>query len=114
MLAAKHAPGRFNAPYVTGMNVSSARTGILQNNFTISEALSLGVTNPIGTSDYVIILYAPALSFLFGPGGAGLLPTNSKLGGLSISQISNVNTNVLSYANFYDATAYSMSAIYGS
>lgn len=37
MLAAKHAPGRFNVDYVCGMNVSSARTGIITSNFNLNE-----------------------------------------------------------------------------
>lgn len=48
----------------------------------------------LGTRPYTIIMWAPSLTSLYGPGGAGALATSSKLGGFFITQGSNGPQNV--------------------
>jgi hypothetical protein len=42
MLIAKHYPGKFDVPYVAGMNVTTANTGIVTSSFDISQAYADG------------------------------------------------------------------------
>lgn len=87
MLAAKHAPGRFNVEYVCGMNTSSSHTGIIKSNFNVSQVYNSAGTPALvnlGTDDYTVIMYAPSMSILYGFNGGGWIPASSKVGGLAM------------------------------
>lgn len=88
MLAAKHRPGVYNTSYISGMNISSSKTGIISCNMDISECYNKAGTpavEPLGTGKYTVIMYCPTLSILYGSGAAGAIPATSKLAGFSIT-----------------------------
>lgn len=118
MLTAKHFPGKFDVPYVSGMNNSTFHTGLIDNIFTVNSAYNHdtgGVSaNTLGSASQMLICYCPTLSALYGTGSG--FATNVKLGGLVMIQCTNPSTPLFSYPDFYSAPisqAYSMADIYG-
>jgi hypothetical protein len=87
MLVAKTFPGRYNVPYVAGMNVTSLPT----NTFAVSQAIqearqiSNSTDQPLGTHPYTLIMWCPAATAFFGAGADGQIPATSKLGGFFIA-----------------------------
>jgi hypothetical protein len=88
---AKTHPGKFNVPYVAGMNVTTLPT----NTFSVSNSTATGdVFNrqgddqPLGTTTYTLMMWCPSLTAFYGSGATYSVPTTDKLGGFVIKQIS--------------------------
>lgn len=117
MLTAKHYPGKYDVPYVNGMNISTARTGVINTSYSIStcfDELTLGYTD-LGSRKYMLILYCPVLSIGYGSGNTGYFPTNTKLGGLVMTQVDDPNQQVFSLLDFQITTkGIPLSSIYGN
>jgi len=116
MLVAKHFPGKYDVPYVAGMNMSSAHTGILSSQFSIANMYDAdtALSAPCGSKRYQIIAYCPVLTAMNGNAAFG---TTTKLGGLTTMQTDDPNATIFTFTDFYSTTAdeaYSMSDIYGS
>lgn len=88
MTVAKHYPGRFNAQYVAGMNVSSLPTMTFSVSTTFSECNSHGHPNPepLGTHDYLLVMYSTSQTAFFGTGDTGDMTKAEKQGGLFLKQ----------------------------
>jgi len=89
MLVAKWYPGKFNVPYVAGMNV----TGLPTTTFSVSNAISsanvYGSTQdtPLGDTPYTLVMWSTSMTAFYGDGGTGNVPNSDKLGGLVIKQV---------------------------
>jgi hypothetical protein len=113
----KHYPGRWARPYVCGMNVSTASNGIVTTDFNIEMAYVEGSAGKevLGSKTYQVWAYSPVLSLLYGGGGTGEMPTNTKLGGLFVSQTDSSTFAVLGFPDFgRTLDAYSLASLYGS
>lgn len=62
MLLAKHSPGTMNAPFMQAMGVSTITPGVVKGSFSMQYAWSLtsAKSEPIGTDDYVVIMFSPS------------------------------------------------------
>lgn len=86
MLVAKCHPGMFNSPYVAGMNCTNLPT----TTFSVGEAIekswhSSGTFQPLGSAQYTLIMWCPAVTAFAGAGGI-YIPNSDRLGGLAICQ----------------------------
>lgn len=118
-LAAKHAPGRFKAPFVTASGKSNLSTSTLKTTLTLNQVYdsqSIPVLQPIGTNDYLVIMFCPVMSVYYGGGGTGQIPSTSKIGGMWMRQISTSSQDVALFSNFWTVNrgAQTMSTLYGS
>lgn len=84
MLVAKHYPGQIASPYVHGMNVGTAQTGLIRSAITINSAISgNGSTKVrIGTDNFTLIMYCPVLSAFYS--GNATVFNGNKVGGLIV------------------------------
>jgi len=83
MMVAKHFPGQYDVPYLQGMGVSTAHTGIISTPYSAQNCwdYTIGSMQPPGTRKFQILAWCPILTAYYGDGSAGAFPTNSKLGG---------------------------------
>jgi hypothetical protein len=112
---AKHYPGEIESPFVAGMNIVSSVTGCIRHN-TVAVATAALESNeasnqPLGTNDYLIVLYCPALSALYGDSSFG---ESAKIAGLNIIQTDDLHTETATrFADFWDPhNGYSMTDVY--
>lgn len=84
MLVAKACPGKFNASYVAGMNVTNLPTNTfaISNTFATSGVVGSADDHRLGTSPYTLLMWSPAMTAFRGSGSS--IPTTDKLGGLVI------------------------------
>jgi len=60
-------------------------------------------------------MWCTSLTQVFGPGGAGAVPTTSKLSGMFNREVDSATANVVSAGDFTSTSStYAMSALYGS
>lgn len=95
------------------------RSGIVRSSITTRQAYNNAITPTLvdyGDTDYTVMLYCPAFTAYNGPGGGDLIPVNTKIGGLTIRQTNDPNSDIVQWTNFYTISrgAYSMAACYGS
>jgi len=117
MTVAKYYPGQIDAPYVAAMGLPPIPTG----RFQIGHDLRMGESGvsqslyPLGTDDYVVICFCPALSFYYGSGGVGRYSSGTKLSGITV-QIENLPSASVLRKDGFDVMSRSrtMSELYGS
>ena len=86
MILAKTLPGRINAPYVAGMDTQPIPTNTFQVATSLSQASGASPLDPLGSKEYVVMMFCPVLTHLYGRGGTNQFATSSKLGGLYVYQ----------------------------
>jgi len=86
MCYSKEYPGEIECPYVAGMNTLSLPTTTFPSPLSVAEANKLGDTGgePLGSYAYLLLMWCPAMTAIFGSGKAGEVPSSEKLGGLVI------------------------------
>jgi len=99
------------------MGVSTLTTGLVKASFSLTQALDLadGTQKPIGSQDYVVLMYSPSQSVAYGAGASSELPVTSKRSGFSIFQSSGT-IQVINASQIFTETRFtqSMAGIYGS
>mgnify|MGYP003572093692 CR=1 FL=1 len=86
MILAKTLPGRINAPYVAGMDTQPIPTNTFQVATSLSQASGASPLDPLGSKEYVVMMFCPVLTHLYGRGGTNQFATSSTLGGLYVYQ----------------------------
>lgn len=115
MLIAKVYPGEINAPYVAGMNTQPLPTLKFKVATSLSTATNPVTTNqPLGTNEYVVIMFCPVLTALRGMGGANQFSTSTKLGGLYTYQTDSTGGSIGMFEFGDDRYGFSMVESYGS
>lgn len=112
----RFAPASTASPYVNNMTLTPVPTGTFRNSFSISSCYNsgTGVSAPLGTAAYTVIMYCPSLSSWGGGPGGSFFPATTRLGGFIIYQSVDLSATVspplFATTNF----AYSSVQLYGS
>jgi len=69
---AKALPGRVDAPFVAAMGLPPLPTSTFHSGLSVNECWNASIAtpaqSPLGTERYVVILFCPALTLLYGRG----------------------------------------------
>jgi len=92
MLVSKYCPGRFNAPYVAGMNATNLPTSTFSVSHSLASSSVLnggGTSAPFGGATYTLLMWCPSMTAFYGDGATVSSPavpvhlgTTTKLGGM--------------------------------
>jgi hypothetical protein len=77
MLVSKVFPGRYNTPYVAGMNVTNLPTNTFSVSNSIADAAYLdssASTEPLGTREYTLIMWCPVMTAFNGTDSSVTIP----------------------------------------
>lgn len=110
-------PGIASTPYLIDSEAQNTINGVIKNTMKMDNVWSVedSMGMPLGTRKYTIICFCPSLTFFYGQGGYGYIPTTTKMGGLSCFQTDNVNYSTsFSTLFFRIAESYSMSTVYSA
>lgn len=119
MSYAKEFPGEINAPYVAGMESLTLPTSIFESNLSISRAndYNQAFDSFIGEQPYVILMWCPAMTCIYGSGRDYEVKSTDKLGGFIIKQFGfdEIEENFLFKKTFNEVQSiYTMQEVYGS
>lgn len=119
MLVAKMSPGQFNVPYVAAMNNTNLPTNTFSVSNTYAEAnrFNSTVAEPLGTSDYTLIMWSSSMTAFSGDGQPGNIPATDRLGGMVIKMIdaADIDSAWIRRGIFEETqSAYTMLEAYGS
>lgn len=86
MCVSKQFPGEHTTPYVAGMNTLSLPTSCFTSQLVINSANTYGddSDNPLGHAPYLLLMWCPAMTAIYGTGKPSQVPSNEKLGGLVV------------------------------
>lgn len=118
MLVAKHYPGKFNVPYVAGMNYSSNYTGVCTTSFSALETVVPGPSTQVaelGSKKYLVMGFCPQITAF----KDSVFTSATKASGFFMTQTDDINeSKAFSWDNLVgfggQATMYPMAAMYGS
>lgn len=90
MQVAKNFPGRYNVPYVAGMNTTALPTTTFSVSNTLASANVYGNDGEdvLGFADYLVIMWMPVATYVYGfpTQQQTTIPSSDKLGGLILKQ----------------------------
>jgi len=106
------------APYLIGGEPTDMPSGVVESTMSVVTAPDYfgGAYSDLGTKDYAVIAYCPALSCMYGGQGTGgtLIPNTSKLAGLCVFQTDNTSASMRDDMFVNSLYGFPLSSIYGS